>query len=104
MWGPGADILAGRNLVICDVGHAKAARDAKALFAHTAANIVEMPLDQHDRFMGLVLGLPHAVNLIFGAALASQPLAFDEVRNLGGPTFQKQVAVRRGVAGENEDP
>jgi chorismate mutase/prephenate dehydrogenase len=103
MWGPSADLLAGRNLVVCDVGNTEATRAARALFAHTAANVVEMRLDEHDRFMGLVLGLPHALNLVFGAALANQPLAFDAVRDLGGPTFQKQVAVSREVAGENKD-
>jgi len=103
MWGPSADLLAGRNLVVCDCGSAEAARAAKALFAHTAANVVEMPLEQHDVYMGLVLGLPHAVNLAFGHALASQPIPFSQVRSLGGPTFQKQVAVSREVAGENKD-
>lgn len=103
MWGPSADLLAGRNVVVCDCGNADAARDAKALFAHTAANVVAMDLDEHDRFMGLVLGLPHAVSLVFGHALAQQPIPFRDVQSLGGPTFQKQVAVSREVASENKD-
>jgi chorismate mutase/prephenate dehydrogenase len=103
MWGPGADLLAGRNLVVCDCGNAEAARAARDLFAHTAAHVVEMGLEEHDRYMGLVLGLPHAVALAFGHALASQPISFEQVRGLGGPTFQKQVAVSREVAHENKD-
>jgi chorismate mutase/prephenate dehydrogenase len=103
MWGPSADLLAGRNLVVCDCGNAEAARAAKALFEHTAAHVVEMPLEEHDLHMGLVLGLPHAISLAFGHALASQDIPFARVRHLGGPTFQKQVGVSREVADENKD-
>ena len=103
MWGPKADLLAGRNVVVCDCGSAEANAAGRALFADTAANIVELPLGEHDRFMGLVLGLPHAVSLLFAHALAEQPLALDDVTHLGGPTFQKQVAVAREVASENKD-
>jgi chorismate mutase/prephenate dehydrogenase len=103
MWGPKADLLASRNVVVCDCGNPAAAREARALFEDTAANIVEMPLEEHDRFMGLVLGLPHAVSLVFGHALAQDGTSYQAVSNLGGPTFQKQVAVSREVASENKD-
>ena len=103
MWGPSADLLANRNLVVCDCGSQEANQAARKLFADTAARVVEMPLEAHDRFMGLVLGLPHAVNLAFGHALASQPTPFSDVSALGGPTFQKQVGVAREVANENKD-
>ena len=103
MWGPRTDLLANRNVVVCDCGNAEATRMARALFEDTAANVVEMPLEEHDRFMGLVLGMPHAVSLVFGHALAQHGTPFREVANLGGPTFQKQVAVSREVASENKD-
>lgn len=103
MWGPKTEILAGRNVAICLLTEGPQARAARKLFEDTAANIVELPIEQHDRLMALVLGLPHAVNLIFGHALATQPIALSEVSGLGGPTFQKQVAVGAEVAGENKD-
>lgn len=103
MWGPKTDLLASRNVVVCDCGDPQAVREARALFEDTAANLVEMPLEEHDRFMGLVLGLPHAVSLVFGHALAAQPTPYAEVTHLGGPTFQKQVGVSREVASENKD-
>lgn len=103
MWGPSTELLAGKNLVVCDCGSPEANALARRLFADTAANLVEMPLDEHDRFMGLVLGLPHAANLVFGHALSHLSPPFEEVSNLGGPTFQKQVAVSREVASENKD-
>lgn len=103
MWGPKAELLAGRNLVVCEFGAPHAAAAARKLFEDTAANIVEMPLDEHDRFMGLVLGLPHAVNLVFGHALAARGVPLAEIAKLGGPTFQKQLSVSAEVAGENKD-
>ena len=103
MWGPSTEILAGRNVAICDVGAPDATRAARKLFEDTAANIVELPLDEHDRAMALVLGLPHAVNLVFGHALASRVGAYASIADLGGPTFQKQVGVSAEVAAENVD-
>lgn len=103
MWGPRTEILAGRNVAICDLGVPEAQRAARKLFEDTAANVVEVPLDEHDRFMALVLGLPHAVNLVFGHALASRGTPFAEVAHLGGPTFQDQVHVSAEVASENKD-
>ena len=102
MWGPRTEILAGRNLAICRIGERGGAGAARKLFADTAANIVEVGLDEHDRAMALVLGLPHALNLVFGHALASQGGA-RAADGLGGPTFQKQVGVSTEVANENKD-
>lgn len=103
MWGPATDLLASKNVVVCDCGNADANRDAKALFEDTAANVVEMRVEEHDAFMARVLGLPHAVNLVFGKAMAEQGMPLSALDHLGGPTFQKQLAVAREVAHENKD-
>ena len=103
MWGPATDLLASKNVVVCDCGNADANRQAKALFEDTAANVVEMPVEAHDAFMARVLGLPHAVNLVFGKAMAAQGMPLASLDHLGGPTFQKQLAVAREVAHENKD-
>ncbi|HEX2022658.1 MAG TPA: prephenate dehydrogenase/arogenate dehydrogenase family protein [Candidatus Thermoplasmatota archaeon] len=101
MWGPSADLLASRNLVVCDCGSPEANAFAKKLFEDTAARIVEMPLAAHDAFMGSVLGLPHATSLVFGNALARLGPSHADLAGLGGPTFEKQVAVAREVASES---
>lgn len=103
MWGPATDLLADKNVVVLDCGDAEAAEAAAKLFEDTAARVTRMPLDEHDRFMGIVLGLPHALNLAFGHALATGATTRDDVATLGGPTFQKQLAVAREVANENKD-
>jgi chorismate mutase/prephenate dehydrogenase len=103
MWGPRTSVLASKNVVVCDCGNADANRAARALFEDTAARIVEMPVEEHDTFMARVLGLPHAVNLLFGHAMHEQGMPLSDLSHLGGPTFTKQLAVAREVAGENKD-
>lgn len=103
MWGPTTDLLASKNVVICDCGDPTANRAARALFEDTAASIVEMPVDEHDAYMARVLGLPHAVNLVFGRAMSEQGMPLPSLDHLGGPTFQKQLAVSAEVAHENKD-
>ncbi|MHB8606440.1 MAG: prephenate dehydrogenase/arogenate dehydrogenase family protein [Thermoplasmatota archaeon] len=103
MWGPGADMLADRNVVFCDAGRAKATDAARDLFADTAARIVDVPLEEHDAFMAYTLGLPHALNLAFGAILARSPFTYEDIAHLGGPTFANQVRVAREVASESPD-
>ncbi|MHB8585111.1 MAG: chorismate mutase [Thermoplasmatota archaeon] len=103
MWGPKAEMLADRNLVVCDVGVPELNRAARALFADTAARIVEVPIDQHDPIMAFTLGLPHALNLAFSGALATSPFTYADLEGFGGPTFQKQAAVAAEVANENRE-
>jgi chorismate mutase/prephenate dehydrogenase len=103
MWGPRTELLASKNVVVCDVGNAEANRAARALFEDTAANIFEMPVEEHDRAMARVLGLPHAINLVFGHAMEEQGMPLEALAHLGGPTFVKQLAVTREVIGENKD-
>lgn len=103
MWGPTTSLLASKNVVVCDCGNTTANRAARALFEDTAANVVEMPIAEHDAYMARVLGLPHAVNLVFGHAMAEQGMPRASLDHLGGPTFQKQLAVAAEVARENKD-
>lgn len=102
MWGPATRTLAGKNLVVCSVGDAEADRVARSLFEDTAARVVELPVEAHDAAMAYTLGLPHALNLVFGRVLAgARPVA--ELEPLAGPTFLKQARVAAEVAGENKD-
>lgn len=102
MWGPSARLLAGKNLVVCSLGDAAADAAARALFADTAAKVVDLAAEAHDGAMAYTLGLPHALNLAFGRVLARGP-ALAELADLAGPTFQKQAKVAAEVAGENKD-
>jgi len=103
MFGPDTDLLSGQNLVVCTAGCAEAEDFAEGLFRDTAARIVRLPLEQHDRYMTWVLNLPHLVNLAMGEVLSSSGMPFDELRSLGGTTFNKQLKVTSEVMSENPE-
>ena len=101
MFAPDTVLLSGRVLVVCDCGNPQAAAEARALFEDTALRIVDMPLEQHDRSMGYVLGLSHAVNIAFARALATSGLGLHELERVSSTTFAKQSRTTREVAHEN---
>ncbi|TVP45129.1 MAG: bifunctional chorismate mutase/prephenate dehydrogenase [Gemmatimonadales bacterium] len=101
MFGPDTRLLSGRHVLFCDAGHPGATADARALFASTSAEQIEMPLDQHDRLVAYVLGLSHAVNIAFFTALADSGEAAPVLQRLSSTTFDAQLAVASRVASEN---
>ncbi len=101
MFGPSANVLAGRHVIFVDLGDTEATAIARGLFAQTMATAVEMGLDEHDRLMGFVLGLSHAINITFFTALAESHEMAQRLAQASSTTFDKQLAIARGVAGEN---
>lgn len=100
MFGPKTDLLMGSNVLVLDCGNADAVRTAQRLFADTAASTHALPLGAHDALMAEVLGLAHAVSIVFNLTLA-RGRAFDEIAPFASTTFRKQVEVSREVAHEN---
>ncbi len=101
MFGPETDLLFGCNLILCEAGCKEAEEKAFELFRDTAANIVRLPLEQHDRYMAWVLNLPHLVNLLFGVCLRSSGIPMETLHSVGGTTYLKQVKVTDEVMSEN---
>lgn len=103
MFGPDKDLLAGQNVIICDGGHREAQDEARHLFSETAANLITVPLRDHDRYMTWVLNLPHLINLLMGETLQRSGLSYDQLRKIGGTTFNKQMEVTAEVMAENAE-
>ncbi|MDZ4814224.1 MAG: bifunctional chorismate mutase/prephenate dehydrogenase [Pseudomonadota bacterium] len=101
MFGPGAVLLADRHVVVIDLGHPRATAMARQLFAATTAQVVEMSLGEHDRLMAEVLGLSHAVNIVFAAALADGGQDEGRLDRISSATFNAQTRVTRAVVNEN---
>ncbi|MCC5866021.1 MAG: prephenate dehydrogenase/arogenate dehydrogenase family protein [Wenzhouxiangella sp.] len=101
MFGPDTRLLAGRNVLLMDVGCAGAVQAARALFDDTMAELHEVDIEHHDRLMALVLGLSHALNIAFFSALAESGLPAAELNAAASTTFARQLAVARNVAAEN---
>jgi chorismate mutase/prephenate dehydrogenase len=72
-------MLSGRTIVFCDEGRPEDLEVVSGLFAETSARLVTMSSTEHDRRMGLVLGLTHLANLVFARALAHSTLTASEL-------------------------
>jgi chorismate mutase / prephenate dehydrogenase len=103
MFGPSARTLSGRNLLVVSCGVPEADRAARSLFASSALNITEVTLEQHDRLIAESLGLSHAVNLLFLATLASDPLSPHELARAASTTFHRQSSLARALASEGPE-
>lgn len=101
MFGPSAVLLADRHVVVIDLGNERATEMARQLFAATTAQVVEMSLAEHDRLMAEVLGLSHAINIVFGAALAEGGQDEGRLDRISSATFSAQTRVTRAVVNEN---
>jgi chorismate mutase/prephenate dehydrogenase len=103
MFGPTARLLSGRALIVCDTSSAEALARVRELFEATSLEVVEIPLDEHDRRMADVLGLSHAISLVFARALLSSPLDAREMAEVASTTFKKQMTTTREVVSENPE-
>ena len=71
------------------------------MFAHTAADCVELSLQEHDEVMAWVLGLSHLVNIAFAGALAESGEAVPLLKQISSSTFNAQLNVATQVVSEN---
>lgn len=101
MFGPDEIGLSGRHILFVNVGDQQAIDEARALFAHTAADCVELSLEEHDEVMAWVLGLSHLVNIAFAGALAKSGEAVPLLKQISSSTFNAQLNVATQVVSEN---
>ncbi len=101
LFGPDTRLLAGRHVVVIDLGMPEANETVRSLFAPTMAEVITMDLASHDRIMAQVLGLSHALNIAFLAALAESGSTLEELARLSSTTFARQLAVATPVSREN---
>ncbi len=101
MFGPDTRLLSGRHVIFVDVGVPQATEEARALFSSTMAERVDMSLEEHDRLIGYVLGLSHALNLAFFTALSGSGELVPHLNQLSSTTFDAQLDVASRVAGDN---
>ncbi len=101
MYGPDTRLLSGRHLIFVDVGCDAATQKAKELFSSTMVEQLDMGLDDHDRLIAYVLGLSHALNIVFFTALAESGEAAPKLATMSSTTFDAQLLVSAAVARDN---
>lgn len=103
MFGPDVRMLEDRTIVFCSDAAADDLAVVRGLFADTSARLVDLDPDEHDRRMGLVLGLTHLTNLMFARAIVHSGISASELGDVAGVTFGRQISTTREVASENPD-
>lgn len=103
MFGPDTRLLAGHHVLLAECGNPAAVRQARALFDETMASLVEVSLAEHDRLMAWVLGLSHALNVTFAAALADSGVDAKRLAAVSSSTFQRQLDIATDVTAENPE-
>jgi chorismate mutase/prephenate dehydrogenase len=103
MFGPSARTLSDKVICVCDCGRPDATDRVVELFAGTAATLVPLEFEEHDRVIAYVLGLSHLTNLLFTKVLAGGSTRFGDVDRVGSTTFHAQVDTARTVLGEDPD-
>ena len=101
MFGPDTEVLSGSQVIVVDFGNPAANQTIQDLFASTMAEVIVLDPDSHDRAIAWVLGLSHALNISFGAALARGALATLSNRPISSTTFSLQSEVAGRLSREN---
>ncbi len=102
MFGPSAESMYNRNVIVCDCGSPEAVEETLAIMGNHGANIRTMPVEDHDRYMSYALGLSHAVNIAFFTALERSGITYEDMESVASTTFEKLMDTNQSVA--LEDP
>ena len=101
MFGPNIPTPRGRTIIVCDCGSAEGNALIQQLISGTGAKVVKMSLEQHDRLMSYVLGLPHLVLLAFARTLEGSEESLHSLRSVQGPSFERMLAASRELSRES---
>jgi chorismate mutase/prephenate dehydrogenase len=95
--------LIDKVICFCDCGNQEANKKVMLLFKNTAASIVELSLQEHDRLISYVLGLSHIINIIFIKVLMEGNYKYIDLKNVASTTFNSQMVTAISVINENPD-
>lgn len=101
MFGPGTKNIAGRNVIIVPIKDAQKELTAtKLLFP--GANFVTIDAVEHDKKIGVILGLTHLINIAFANILAKdEKISLTE--KMAGTTFKAQRIIAESILTESPE-
>jgi len=103
MFGPDLRMLSGRTIVFCTDADPGDLALVRGLFEDTSAELVEMDIAEHDRRIALVLGLTHLSNLAYARALMGSRARAEDLAQVAGETYTKQLGTTQEVIEENPE-
>jgi len=101
MFGPGIKNIAGNNVIIVPIKDAQKELTAtKLLFP--GANFVTIDAVEHDKKIGVILGLTHLINIAFANILAKdEKISLTE--KMAGTTFKAQRIITESILTESAE-
>ena len=101
MFGPGSKNIAGKNVIIVPIKDAQKELTAtKLLFP--GANFVTIDAVEHDKKIGVILGLTHLINIAFANILAKdEKISLTE--KMAGTTFKAQRIIAESILTESAE-
>ncbi len=103
MFGPGTRTLSDKVICLCSCGCKEADQKVLGFFKDTAASIINLSLDNHDRLISFVLGLSHFINILFIKSITDSGYSFRELNRIASTTFKSQLNTANSVIHENPD-
>ena len=103
MFGPSAQVLADRNIIICEGEGLETEDVTKNILETTSAKIVKIKFSAHDALMSYVLGAAHVVNICFSNLISKSGFVWQDIKAVAGTTFQEQMQISKEVIHENQD-
>ncbi len=100
MFGPETPSVHDCNIVVCPVTPG-AAEEASALLGGGGSHIIILDLEEHEHLMSVVLGMSHAMNIVFFTALRRSGIRFDDLMRVASVTFRKHVDTATSVGCES---
>ncbi|MFA5065187.1 MAG: prephenate dehydrogenase [Dehalococcoidia bacterium] len=104
MFGPGAESLQGQRFVFTPVGDEEGslAEQLRRQLESRGARVTIMSPPEHDKLMGMVLGLPHFIALVSADTLLSLN-SLKEAGEVSGTSFHLLLTLAEAVLSEDPD-
>ena len=109
MFGPGSKGLKDKTIIFAELPNGVDSESLKILEKIFTMDKADLPViksckaDEHDKMMGLTLGLPHALNIIFMDILSKSGIPLEKISNFSGTTFRIQKILSESVIQESPE-
>lgn len=102
LFGPGADDLAGKNIISIPINRGKKYQSLKKIFSDQGAKIMEMEAMEHDHMMSITQSLTHFILLIYLSAINSMEDSL-KTETLQTPMFKQLFELSKAFLKENPE-
>ncbi|MGQ9664128.1 MAG: prephenate dehydrogenase/arogenate dehydrogenase family protein [bacterium] len=103
MFGPSCHTLTDKIICLCSCGCSTADKKILSFFKDTAATLINLSFDEHDRLVSYVLGFSHFINILFIKTLIDSGYNYEDFKKVASTTFNLQFGTTISVIKENPE-